>query len=309
MRCASGDKPAGALSTAAVSTGAPRRRGFALRALVRGAVLSFALVTAGDGGALACPTDFPVNGMAKRTASAPFLNTKGLFGRLEAWSPTGTRLRLHAAYFDPTDEYGHGVLGDLKDGKGLTIRITANDGSGPGTCPTGVFLPEGLVFEGVTPLVADVDPGGYPEVVVTESSVTQGARLSIYDRHGERLASTPFIGQRNRWLSLIGAGDLDGDGRVEIAYIDRPHLAQVLRVWRYDKGRLTEVANAEGFTNHRIGWPFIEGGVRDCGQGPEMILASGDWSKIMAVRFDGRLQARMLAGYAPAMIGAAMECR
>jgi hypothetical protein len=46
------------------------------------------------------------------------------------------------------------------------------------------------------------------------------------------LAATPHIGSANRWLAPIGAADLDGDGRVEIAYVDRPHLARTLRIWR-----------------------------------------------------------------------------
>ncbi|MEL7462401.1 MAG: hypothetical protein AAGJ39_15725, partial [Pseudomonadota bacterium] len=37
----------------------------------------------------------------------------------------------------------------------------------------------------------------------------------------------------------------------------------------------------------RIGEDFISGGVRDCGQGPEMVLARGDWSGMVALRFTG----------------------
>jgi hypothetical protein len=77
------------------------------------------------------------------------------------------------------------------------------------------------------------------------------------------------IGQRNRWLAPIGAADLDGDGRVEIAYVDRPHLARTLRVWRSRPGgTLTEIATATGLTNHRIGEAFITGGIRDARRGP-----------------------------------------
>ena len=37
-----------------------------------------------------------------------------------------------------------------------------------------------------------------------------------------------------------------------------------------------------GLTNHRIGEADIGGGIRDCGQGPEIITASADWSRVMA---------------------------
>ena len=83
----------------------------------------------------------------------------------------------------------------------------------------------------------------------------------------------------------------------------------MLRVWRYRPNGLEEIAALEGFTNHRIGWDFIEGGIRDCGQGPEMVLASGDWSRVMAVTFDGTLQARPLAPYSPEGVAAALTCR
>ena len=103
---------------------------------------------------------------------------------------------------------------------------------------------------------------------------------------GGRITATPAIGQAFRWLAPLGAADLDGDGRVEIAYVDRPHLAKTLRIWRYDPTArtLNEVAQAPGVSNHRIGWAHIPGGLRNCGTGPEMILADADWQSILALR-------------------------
>ncbi len=149
---------------------------------------------------------------------------------------------------------------------------------------------------------------------MVESDARQGARLSIYGPEG-LFAAGPFIGRSNRWLAPpIGIGDLDGDGVVEIAYIDRPpHLAKTLRVFRLDPaGALTEVAQMAGFSNHRIGWDFIPGGLRNCATGPELIVASGgDWRNIMAVKFDGAdLTAHVLGGRydGPASLDAALNC-
>jgi hypothetical protein len=122
--------------------------------------------------------------------------------------------------------------------------------------------------------------------------------------------ATPYIGQRHRWLAPLGGADLDGDGFVELAYVDRPHLAKVLRVWRYREGAFREVAAAEGLTNHRIGWDHIPGGIRECGQGPEMITADRDWGRVMASRLTGgRIETRALGGYSAEAMASAMACR
>jgi hypothetical protein len=101
------------------------------------------------------------------------------------------------------------------------------------------------------------------------------------------LAKTPYIGRRNRWLAPAAVADLDGDGLLEIAYVDRPHLDKTLRVWRLEGWELREVGVLSGVTNHRIGDNFISGGLRNCGGVPEIVLASADWSQLVAVRFDG----------------------
>ena len=58
-------------------------------------------------------------------------------------------------------------------------------------------------------------------MIVVESHAAR-ARLAVWGAGG-RLAAIPFIGTRFRWLAPLGAADLDGDGRVEIAYAETPH--------------------------------------------------------------------------------------
>ncbi len=193
---------------------------------------------------------------------------------------------VSARYGDPTDRYAHGILGDAIEWGRLDI-----------TTETGLrsfTLPQSRVFEDVAPRVVDLDNDGAPEVVVVETLDTAGAQLAIYDATG-KIAATPHIGRTNRWLAPVGAADLDGDGIIEIAYIDRPHLAKTLRVWRYGNGELIHVADLSGLTNHRIGETDIGGGIRDCGDGPEMITANADWTQVMATRLeDGVLRSRAL---------------
>jgi hypothetical protein len=236
--------------------------------------------------AMACEAVTAGWGLKGRFSEAEFLNTRPAGARHENWIARGARLILHAGYDRETDDYGHGILGPLRDARILTIHVR-RPGDDRITCPAGVVLPAGQVFEDIAPRLADLDGDGMPEIIVVQSDATRGARLAVYDRRANLMAATPFIGTPYRWLAPLGAADLDGDGAMELAYVDRPHLARILRVWRYTPGKLTEVATRDGLTNHRIGEAHISGGIRDCGGSPEMILATGDWRALVAAQFDG----------------------
>jgi hypothetical protein len=184
---------------------------------------------------------------------------------------------LRADLAEPTDRYAHAVLGDALEWGALTLVL---DGD-PETTIT-LRLPETRVFEDIAARLADVTGDGLPEVVVVEADLDLGASLAVYGPAG-KLAATPFIGQPNRWLAPAGIADFDGDGQVEIAYVDRPHILGELVFVRMEGPRLVETARLAGLTNHRIGDDFISGGVRECGQGPELILASRDWTRIIGV--------------------------
>lgn len=212
---------------------------------------------------------------------------------------------MSATYAEPTTRYAHGVLGDAVEWGALRLELAGGESRL-------IRLAETRVFEDLSPRLVTGDRGQTLAMVV-ESDLAQGARLALYGPDG-LYAATPFIGQTHRWLAPVGAGDLDGDGAVELAYVDRPHLAKTLRIWRLQDGALTELASLAGVTNHQIGWDFIAGGLRDCaaktGEGPEMVLASGDWQRLLAVRFaDGGLTARDLGGPAtPEALAAARAC-
>lgn len=209
---------------------------------------------------------------------------------------------VSARYLEPTDRYAHGVLGDAIEWGTLEIRLKDNT-------RRRLVLPESRVFEDLEPRLFDVDLDGDLEVIVIESSATQGARLSIYDENG-LLAANPYIGTRNRWLAPVGAADLDGDGKIEIAYIDRPHLAKTLRIWRYENGTLTEVAQKPGLTNHRIGEDFISSGIRDCGNGPEMITADANWRSVIVSRFDGKaITSQAADGFSQNALADVLACK
>lgn len=193
-----------------------------------------------------------------------------------------------ARYEVDLDTYPHRIMGEIRekavlvavDGTGREYRVDLRD--------TG-----DNVFEDIAPRVVDADGDGTADVVVVESSLTEGAQLAAYSlRRGSlvKTVATPHIGTRFRWLAPVAVADLDGNGVTDIAYVDRPHLARTLRVWSYAAGGLTEIAALPGVTNHRIGDEVIWGGLRDCGSGPEMVMADADFTRVVLVRLsDGTL--------------------
>lgn len=194
--------------------------------------------------------------------------------------PVSAESRIVAAELaEPTTRYDHAVLGDGVEWGAL--RLTMADGQ-----VRLIRLPQDRVFEDVTARLADLDGDGLPEVVVVDTDMARGGMVAVYDAEGRRAATAPF-GRTHRWVAPAGIGDLDGDGRIEIAYVDRPHLAQELVVVRLAGRRLVEIARLGGLTNHRIGEPVIRGGLRDCGAGPELVLATPDWTGARVVRLEG----------------------
>ena len=211
-----------------------------------------------------------------------------------------------AWFSGPTDRYGHAVLGNTPEWGALNVK----DASGGGT----VVLPLDRVFEDIAPRLADLDGDGAPEVITVESSNAGGGELAIYkliDGDVRKIAATPPIGRRNRWLAPFAAVDLNGDDLLEIAYVDRPHLAGVLRLWHLKDGQLVQIAAGKGFSNHRIGEDFITGGSRDCGDGAELIVPEFHRSNLMAVRIaDGIMVQRSIANRTDRdTVIAALDCK
>ena len=221
---------------------------------------------------------------------------------------TAAQSIVSADYTQPTDRYPHAILGDGIEHAGL--RITLSDDS-----QQEIYYKPGMVFEDTTPRFVDLDGDGNPEVIVVETSDTLGARLAVWglrDGQLKQLATTPHIGRRFRWLAVAGAADMNGDGSTEIAYVDRPHLAKTLMVWRYnaEAEALEKLAEMGGVTNHRIGEADIGGGMRVCGDTVEVITASADWSRVIATRLEnGQLIARDVGPHSGrASLRAALAC-
>jgi len=248
-----------------------------------------------------------------RLALALLLLLPGV-GHAQTWALPGgaayiqTVGPVQARLSGPTTRYDHDILGGIP--RWTTLSISAVKGGKA----VSVTLPKNLVFEDIGPRFWDVTGNGTPEIVVVESSPAKGARLAVWSWQGsrlKRLAATAHIGRTHRWLAPLAVGDFDGDGRAEIAYVDRPHLARELVFLRLEYGHLRALSRLRGVTNHRIGDTAISGGARNCGTGDEAILVNSDWSKIIAVTLNGsRPDYRTLGRYTgPASLKSALACK
>ena len=178
---------------------------------------------------------------------------------------------IQTAWYDgATTRYAHGVLGDAIEAGELHVKMA--NGS-----MVSLTLDAQHVFEDIAPRLADMDGDGQDEIITIRSHANKGGQIAVYGITASQpdqlslVASTPYIGRAYRWLAPVGIADFNNDGAMDIAYIDRPHLAKILRVWSYTPTGLQQIAQKQGLTNHRIGDDFISGGVSLCGEQPAML--------------------------------------
>jgi hypothetical protein len=182
---------------------------------------------------------------------------------------------VKAWYSAPTTRYDHGVLGDAIEAGALTVQ--GKDGA-----VLSYELDDTLVFEDITPRLADLNGDGNAEIITILSSVKLGAALAVFERSGNNLrlvAKTEFIGKTHRWLNVAGIDDFDGNGTPEIALVKTPHLGGALEFWQLSGSRLTSVASSAGFSNHVIGTRALQmSAIVDANKNgiPEIIVPAAD---------------------------------
>ena len=128
-------------------------------------------------------------------------------------------------------------------------------------------------------------------VLTVQSSSTGGAAVLLLGVVGDRLqplAESAPIGISQRWLNPIGVADFDGDGQVEIAAVETPHIGGHLLIYKIEGRRLREVGRFAGYTNHILGSTELEmSAVLDVnGDGiPDIVLPSQDRRELRVVTF------------------------
>jgi hypothetical protein len=183
-----------------------------------------------------------------------------------------------------TDRYPHGLLGDKIEASALRV-LTAS------RAPVDFVLREDSVFEDVAPRLVDIDRDGRDEILVVRSHQEAGASLVLLGLRGDRLvrlAESQAIGAPNRWINPIGVADFDGDGQVEIAAVETPHIGGQLLIYKIEGRRLREMARFVGYTNHVAGSAELGmSAVFDANEDgiPDIVLPSQDRRELRAVSF------------------------
>lgn len=184
---------------------------------------------------------FKLRGLRRVLASAALLALAGSAG--------GAETVTDAHYAEPVDRYGHFALGRPHE----YARLTALTSSGRSLT---LQLPEDEVFEDLAPRLLRLAPDDALEILTVVSRRGSGARLVLIRPTLDTLeisAESAAIGTSMRWLNPVGAADLDGDGRAEIAAVITPHIGGTLKVYRRAGGELVEIAALVGFSNHVYG--------------------------------------------------------
>jgi hypothetical protein len=156
--------------------------------------------------------------------------------------------QVTARYTHPTTRYAHGILGDQIEGGGLLVTVKNKQYH--------YKLDEAFVFEDLQPRLADVDNDGDLEFITIQSSVTQGGSVAVYKIINDTLRpflSSGYIGTPSRWLNIAAIDDLDNDGKMEIAWVQTPHIGGILKIARIENGKWTLLDEKTGVSNHRIG--------------------------------------------------------
>ncbi len=175
--------------------------------------------------------------------------TKGQENQLLDSEITSSKTIERAWLTGSTRRYRHNILGDDVEASGITVI----DRKGK---RYDLKLGNDSVFEDRKIRIADLDQDGKEELIVVHSYLNRGGAMTVYGlRNGkiQLIDETPAIGIPNRWLNPAVIADVDNDGKLEIAYVETPHIGGILHVMNLVNNKLVYKYKSFSTSNHGIG--------------------------------------------------------
>ena len=154
---------------------------------------------------------------------------------------------------DRTERYPRGALGDRIEAGAITVVDVAANAL---TVRSRYVVKAPAVIEDLIPIVAPIGEGRRPALVVVKSAARQGSSVLVLGwREGalEPLAEGPAFGLNHRWVHVIGAADVTGDGIPELLAVNTPHVSGVLVAYERRAASLIPVSKALGYSSHALG--------------------------------------------------------
>jgi hypothetical protein len=192
-----------------------------------------------------------------------------------------------AVYAEASQQrYVHGIMGDDLEGSTLVVLRVNNDVF---ETVARVDLEGDAIYEGLSPMWADVDEDGTQDLITTVSDSQTGSRIRVYlfTADGIRQIDGQAIGQAYRWQHQLAWGALGAKGEMELVDVRTPHIGGIVRFYQFTGNSLEIVATQTGYTSHVINSRNLDmavaGDFNGDGQ-PEIIVPSQNRGSIAGIQ-------------------------
>ena len=192
-----------------------------------------------------------------------------------------------AVYANATNQrYVHGIIGDDIEGTSLVV-LRINDEQLE--IIEQIDLDGDAVYEGLSPMWADINQDGIQDLVTTVSDSQSGSRIRVYlfTENSILTVDGQAIGQANRWQHQLAWGAFGVNGEMQLVDVLTPHIGGWVRFYEFNGTQLVIQTQLTGYTSHIIGSRNLDMAVAGDFDGDgqlEIVLPSQDRQRIAGIR-------------------------